>query len=103
MLFKDKQLCIPRSSLRENLIREKHSGGMAGHFGVDKTMILMDEAYYWPKMNQEVRKYVQHYVVCQMAKGTSQNTGLYQPLLILKRPWEFISMDFVLGFSRTQR
>ena len=28
MLFKDSQLCIPRSSMREKLIKEKHSGGM---------------------------------------------------------------------------
>ena len=32
MLFKGSQLCIPRSSMRENLIKEKHSGGMAGYF-----------------------------------------------------------------------
>ena len=37
MLFKGSQLCIPRSSMRENLIKEKHSGGMVGHFGQDKT------------------------------------------------------------------
>ena len=29
MLFKGSQLCILRSSMRENLIKEKHSGGMA--------------------------------------------------------------------------
>ena len=33
MLFKGNQLCIPKSSMRENLIKEKHSGGMARHFG----------------------------------------------------------------------
>ena len=33
MLFKGSQLRIPRSSMRENLIKEKHSGRMAGHFG----------------------------------------------------------------------
>ena len=33
MLFKGNQLCIPRSSMRENLIKEKHSGGMVEHFG----------------------------------------------------------------------
>jgi transposase InsO family protein len=36
-------------------------------------------------------------------KGRKQNAGFYQPLLKLKRSWDAISMDFVLGLTRTQR
>ena len=43
MLFKGNQLCILRSSMRENLIKEKHSGGLARHFGQDKTFALVAE------------------------------------------------------------
>ena len=50
MLFKGNQLCIPRSSMRENLIKEKHSGGLAGHFGWDRTFYLVVECYYWPQL-----------------------------------------------------
>ena len=49
-LFKEKQLCILVGSMRENIIREYHSSGMAGNFGKDKTIALVADKYYWPKM-----------------------------------------------------
>lgn len=48
MLFKGSQLCIPRSSMRDNLIKEKHNGAMAGHFGQNKTIAIIREHYFWP-------------------------------------------------------
>ena len=54
MLFKGIQFCIPRSSMGLNLIKEKHSGGLAGHFGIDKTSNLLKEKYYWPQMYKDV-------------------------------------------------
>ena len=48
MLFKGSHFCIARSSMRENLIKEKLSGRLDGHFGQDKTFSLVVEHYYWP-------------------------------------------------------
>ena len=50
MLFKGRQLCIQRSSMRENLIKNKHSGGLIGHFVRDKTIALVAKNYYWPQL-----------------------------------------------------
>jgi hypothetical protein len=76
-VFSRESVVFPRSSMRENLIKEKHSGGLVGHFGHDKTIAIVGERYYWPHLQQDVKKFVQICRVCQMLKGTSQNIGLY--------------------------
>jgi hypothetical protein len=54
-------------------------------------------------MRADVKRFVDKCRVCQHSKGRKQNEGFYQPLPIPKRPWDEISMDFVLGLPRTQR
>ena len=51
-LFKGKKLCIPIGSMREKIIGELHSSGLAGHFGKDKTLALIEDKYYWLKIKK---------------------------------------------------
>ena len=71
LVFKRNHLCIPNCSMRENLIKEKHSGGLGGNSGVDKTYEQLSHFYFWPKMRSEVEKFVRNCKVCQYAKGRS--------------------------------
>ena len=100
-LLKGKQLCIPIGSMRENIIRDLHSSGLAGHFGKDKMLALIEDKYYWSKMKKDITKYVAQCTIFQMAKGHSHNTRLYMPLPVPTCPWKDLSMDFVLEFSNT--
>jgi hypothetical protein len=96
-------LCIPNWSMRENLLKEKHSGGLVGHFGHDKTFAKLSESYFWLGMRSEVKRFVDRCRICQHSKGRKHNARFYQPLPIPERPWDEISMDFILGLPRMQR
>jgi hypothetical protein len=64
LLFRGNQLCIPNCSMRENLLKEKHSGGLAGHFGHDKTFAKLSESYFWPGMRENVKRFVDKCRIC---------------------------------------
>jgi hypothetical protein len=103
LLFKGNQLCIPKCSMRDNLLKKKHSGGSVGHFGHDKTFTKLISSYYWPGMRKKVIKSINRCRIYQHAKERRQKNGLYQPFPIPERPWDEISMDFMLGLTRMQR
>lgn len=44
-LFRGSQLCIPNCSLWDRIIMELHVGGLAGHFGRDKPLAVVEESY----------------------------------------------------------
>ena len=102
-LFNNNRLCIPDCSLRWEIIKEVHNGGLSGHFGRDKTVALLNDRFFWPRMKRDVNHYILRCRTCHLAKSKSQNTGLYTPLPVPIAPWEDVSMDFVMGLPRTQR
>jgi hypothetical protein len=46
LLFRGNHLCIPKCSMRENLLKEKHTGGSVEHFGRDKTFSNLNGSYF---------------------------------------------------------
>jgi hypothetical protein len=85
LFFRGNQLCIPKCSMRENLLKEKHSEGLARHFGHDKMFSKLNGLYFWPGMRTNVKKFVERCRIFQHTKGKRQNIGLYQPLPISER------------------
>jgi hypothetical protein len=89
--------------LRELLVREAHGSGLMGHFGVAKTLDVLHEHFYWPKMKRDVPRICEQCIACRKAKSIVQPHGLYTPLLVPTEPWVDISMDFVLGLLKSKK
>ena len=102
-LFKKTCLCIPRYSFREYVIKELHCGRLGGHLNKDKTLLLVKEKYFWPNLYRYVAQFVKRCRICQTYKGQNQNSGAYMLLPIPNAPGEDISMNFMVGLSKTQK
>ena len=97
------RLCIPRGDLRLALLQEYHDCITAAHPGRDRTYFRLSRFFYWPRMGVDVKRFVKSCDRCQRAKAGHVKSGLLQPLSVPTRPWEDISMDFVMGLPRTPR
>jgi hypothetical protein len=102
-LFRANKLCTLACSIHNVLLQESHGSGLAGHFGVQNTLDMLDDHFFWPHMRCDVQRYVERCTSCLEAKSHLNPHGLYTLLLIPNVPWEYISMDFILGLLQTQR
>ncbi|PKI58104.1 hypothetical protein CRG98_021483 [Punica granatum] len=101
-LFHENRLCIPKSSMRELLVRESHGGGLMGYFGVVKTLDILKEHFFWPHMKRDVERICSRCTTCKKAKSKIHPHGLYMPLPVPSHPWIDVSMDFVLGLPKSK-
>ena len=90
-------------SLKRNLIKECHDSKWAGHPGQRRTRVLLESVYYWPQIRDDVETYVRTCLVCQQDKVEQhQPRGLLEPLPIAERPWESVTMDFIIGLPKSE-
>ena len=75
--FKGNRLCIRKTSLRLMLVREIHEGSLNGHFGIQKTLDMVSQHFYWPKMLGTVGKYILKCEACIKPKSPSTRVNTY--------------------------
>ena len=102
LFFRDR-LYIPSGSTCNFLIWELHGGGLAGHFGITKTIQALELCYYSPQLCCDIRKMIGRCSTCTIGKLTKQNTRQYLPLPVPDSPWQEVSLDVILGLPRTRR
>lgn len=82
--------------LTTRVIQTVHDSCISGHPGRDTTIALVARRFFWPGMNQEVRKFLKNCHTCgRTTIWRDKKKGLLKPLPIPERVWQEISMDFI--------
>ncbi len=96
--YKQNRLYVPKGKLRDALLKECHDGPLVGHGGAKRSTTFFKKSYYWPNLKDSVEEYVKTCLTCQQNRTLNKKqAGLLQPLPIPERPWESVSMDFMVS------
>jgi len=74
-----------------------------GPFGVRKTLEILHEHFFWPRMRRDVTRICGRCITCRKVKSKVLPHGLYTPFPVPSEPCVDISMDFVLGLPRIKK
>lgn len=78
------------------LLQLYHDSIPAGHPGISNTLALLARNYYWPRMSEFVKRYVEGCETCQKSKPRRQPPlGKLQPLEVPTGPWQHITTDYI--------
>ena len=104
LIFCNRRLYVPdKKELKMELLQEAHDVPIAGHMGIARTVDLLTRNYYWPKLHEEVKKYVESCLSCQSNKTSNQlEQGLARAIPIPPRRWDQVTLDLITGLPRTR-
>jgi hypothetical protein len=90
------RLVVPtEKNVRTHLLNEAHRQISTAHPGRMKTKRLICSRYYWPKMGEDIDRYIANCHTCRRSENPRDlPPGLLNPLPVPQRPWQHISMDF---------
>lgn len=68
------KICVPFEN-RAQVIAENHDNTLASHPGFLKTLLNIQQKYYWPSMSKETHTHVAKCEVCRTTKSININTS----------------------------
>ena len=90
---------LPRA-LRSEVVESIHK---QAHLGINKTLLGVQEKWYWPGMSAEIRRQVQGCQQCQQAKPVPHRSSNPQNHLHAGRPWQILAIDLCGPFPETNQ
>ena len=105
VLTQEGRISIPNdAALQAKIIRLFHDSPESGYFGIAKTAELVSRDFYWPRLEQSVRKYVLACELCHRIKAPRHRKhGVNMPIEPPSQPWEGLTKDFLTDFPPSVR
>lgn len=96
------RIAIP-TILVPSCLAAMHDADLMGHGGYTRTLRQVSERYKWPRLKQDVKRWVASCIVCQKFKRTPDvRQGLTHPIET-SRPFETVAVDIVGPFPPSRR
>lgn len=86
------QLVLP-DKYKGRVIEELHN--KMGHQGVDRTLSLIGDRFFWPQMRDDVEHHVTRSCACLKQKKPSRETRAPLTNIMTTHPFELVSIDFL--------
>ena len=88
------QLVVPRC-LKEDILRELHSGALEGHLGEEETLKKIRERFYWPGMQRDVKDWCSTCEPCSTWKSAPKRN--HAPLQTIRAgyPMQVVAVDIM--------
>ena len=104
LLYYKNRLYIPMDeALQTEIAQGCHNSLVAGHFGQEKTIVIVTRDFYWKRLADWIRDYVRSGDECQHSKSPRHaKSGLLQPLEVRYAAWSSISTDFITQLPESQ-
>ncbi|XP_024027229.1 uncharacterized protein LOC112093304 [Morus notabilis] len=92
------------NDMKKTILHDAHKLRYTIHPGSTKMYQNLKRQYRWRGMKKDVRQYVSECVTCLQIKVEHQKpAGELQPLPVPGWKWEHITMNFLMGLSRTEQ
>ena len=102
ILFKNLVYIPNNEKLKLKLLNDYHDSVTAGHPGQAKTYELITRNFFWPHMHNYINTYISSCNQCNRCKPSRHKPyGYLQSLPVPNKPWESISMDFIVGLPNS--
>ena len=84
------------TDLRLKVLQLKHDHILTGYVWQNKTLEAVQHNYFWPNLRTFIQEFCNSCTTCKRSKAPWHKPyGLLKQLLVPKRPWKLIYMDFI--------